>query len=320
MYHVTFRGNERRAIFRDDADRNRLLKELEAGVEDYEVRLYLWCLMSNHVHLLVETPRANISSFMGGVLTGYSVYFNRRHRRHGHLTQGRFHSPLVEGDRYLLKLSRYIHLNPVCVGAWKSRSVRERRDYLRRYRWSSYRGYVGKSRPDKFVEYQPVLRMLGGPGGTRRGRYRDYVEAGLAERDEELAEVRRQSALAIGSEFFVRRIRERYEKESGERVKQEDVSFRRGKRVVEPRRAIEVVCGHFGIQEDALRSRRHLGPVKPVLAAVLVRYAALTQREVAEVMGLGTGAAVCQHLRKLDSKEGKNLRKLIERITKQLNI
>jgi len=182
MYHVTFRRNERRAIFRDDADRNRLLKELEAGVEDYEVRLYLWCLMSNHVHLLVETPRANISSFMGGVLTGYSVYFNRRHRRHGHLTQGRFHSPLVEGDRYLLKLSRYIHLNPVCVGAWKSRSVRERRDYLRRYRWSSYSAYRfarHAAAAPAWLDWETVLREHSKDLRNSRRAYRRFVESGI---------------------------------------------------------------------------------------------------------------------------------------------
>jgi len=220
IYHVTFRGNERRAIFRDEADRGRFLDELAAGVEDYEIRLYLWCLMTNHVHLLLETPRANISGFMGSLLTGYSAYFNRRHRRSGHLTQGRFHSPLVEGDRYLVNLSRYIHLNPVHAGRWRSRPPGERLTGLRKYPWSSYRAYIGRKRPEKFVEYEPILSMMEGSGGTRRRRYREYVEGGLAETDAELEEVMRQGQIAIGSEAFVRKIKGLYQKESRGRVKE----------------------------------------------------------------------------------------------------
>ena len=87
LYHVTVRGNGRRKIFLDDADRERLLWRLGESVELYGVRLYLFCLMDNHFHLLVETPRANISRFMQSVLTGYTVYFNRRHNSVGHLLQ-----------------------------------------------------------------------------------------------------------------------------------------------------------------------------------------------------------------------------------------
>ena len=115
IHHVTFRGNARADIFLDDADRERMMESLAERVESYQVRLYLYCLMSNHVHLVVETPQGNLSAFMGSLLTSYTVYFNLRHRRAGHVTQGRYSSPVVEGDDYLLKLSRYVHLNPVQV-------------------------------------------------------------------------------------------------------------------------------------------------------------------------------------------------------------
>ena len=117
IYHFTVRGVERRAIFRDDADRERFVEQFADSVERFGVRLYLYCLMSNHVHLLVETPMANLGAFMQRLQTAYTVYFNRRHRRAGHLMQGRYGAQLVQGDVYLLNLSRYIHLNPVFVGA-----------------------------------------------------------------------------------------------------------------------------------------------------------------------------------------------------------
>jgi len=320
IYHVTFRGNERRAIFRDDVDRNRFLDELSVGVEDYEIRLFLWCLMGNHAHMLLETPRANISSFMGSLLTGYSAYFNRRHRRSGHLTQGRFHSPLVEGDRYLLKLSRYIHLNPVFVNRWRNRSLRERLEVLRGYRWSSYLAYAGRASQEPFVEYEPVLRMLDGVRESRKRRYRQYVEAGLAETDAELQDVMRHGHLAIGTETFRQEIHQRYEEEGRSRVRREDISFRRSKNVVEPGQVVEAVCKYFGVKEDDLRRYYKKAWIKPVAATLLVRHAGLTQREVAARMGLGTGSAVCAQLKKVRAEGGRHLRKAIRDLETRLNI
>ena len=106
IYHVTLRGVERRELFRDDGDRERFLDQLCKAVECDGVRVYLFCLMSNHVHLVVETPRANLSQFMHRLQTSYTVYFNLRHQRAGHLVQGRYGAVVVEGDEYLLKLSR----------------------------------------------------------------------------------------------------------------------------------------------------------------------------------------------------------------------
>jgi len=113
IYHVTIRGVERRTLFNDNNDCERFLECLGEAVEESGVRLYLFCLMTNHVHLLVETPQGNLSAFMHKLQTAYTVYYNLRHKRVGHLMQGRFGAKPVEGDTYLLVLSRYIHLNPV---------------------------------------------------------------------------------------------------------------------------------------------------------------------------------------------------------------
>ncbi|MCF7972813.1 MAG: transposase [Phycisphaerae bacterium] len=82
---VTLRGNDRKCIFKTDSDRDRFIQTLSDSVERYEIRLYLYCLMSNHVHMVLETPRGNLSRFMHRFQTSYTVYFNRRHRRSGHL-------------------------------------------------------------------------------------------------------------------------------------------------------------------------------------------------------------------------------------------
>jgi putative transposase len=157
IYHVTVRANGKGDLFADDRDRRYLLERMAAAVETYRVRLYQFCLMSNHFHLVVETPGGNLGQFMQGVLTGYGVYYNRRHGSHGHVTQGRYGARVVEGNEYLLKLSRYVHLNPVKLVRERSKSLAERVEGLRKYAWSSYPSYAGLAPRNTFVCYDPIL-------------------------------------------------------------------------------------------------------------------------------------------------------------------
>jgi REP element-mobilizing transposase RayT len=164
LYHVTLRGNERKAIVRDDDDRNRFVGALGASVLRHGVILHLYCLMDNHAHLVVETPHANLSPFMQNFQTRYIVWFNRRHQRSGHLMQGRYGARLVEADRYLLQLSRYLHLNPVRTRTAEKLTLAEQRQLLRRYRWSSYLSYIGEAGRPEFLTERPILEQVGGRG------------------------------------------------------------------------------------------------------------------------------------------------------------
>jgi putative transposase len=113
---------------------------LAEGAERYRVKVYCYVLMENHFHLVVMTPEGNLSQWMHQLKTAYTVYFNRRHQEVGHLFQGRFKSTVIEAEKYLLEVGRYLHLNPVRgVVLGQGRPI-ERRKRLREYRWSSYRG------------------------------------------------------------------------------------------------------------------------------------------------------------------------------------
>jgi putative transposase len=114
-YHATARGNERKALFRGEADRFHFLALLGELPERFGVKVHAYVLMDNHFHLLLETPEANLSRAMQWLLVGYSVWFNRRHDRAGHLFQGRFHAVIVEDDRGWQEVARYVHLNPVRI-------------------------------------------------------------------------------------------------------------------------------------------------------------------------------------------------------------
>lgn len=116
FYHVTARGNERKKIFLSHIDYEKFLSYLTDAIHKYGVALHAFVLMANHYHLIVETPKANLSAFMHVLNSAYTTYFNLKRRRSGHLFQGRYKALLVDKDHYLLELSRYIHLNPVRAG------------------------------------------------------------------------------------------------------------------------------------------------------------------------------------------------------------
>src|SRR5918995_620648 len=162
-YHVTSRGNERKAIFRDDHDREKFLALLGRSAEEFYLRVHGYVLMDNHYHLLLETERGGLNRALRYLNGVYTQYFNRRHNRVGHLFQGRYKAILVEKESYLLELSRYIHLNP-----WR---VKGSMDPMK-YPWSSLGSYVGARAVPSWLTVKDVLSPFGSKG--KRG-YREFV-------------------------------------------------------------------------------------------------------------------------------------------------
>ena len=295
IYHVSVRGNERRLIFRDHRDRVRFLESLGQTQQLYSARLYLVCLMPNHLHLLIETPAANLSRFMARLPTSYTVYFNFRHRRVGHLTQGRYKAELVEGNEYLLKLSRYIHLNPVCGERWKEVAAEDRRRELRGYRWSTYRSYAGLETDWTFIDYAPLRTLV---EKELRADYAAYVERGLTNNDAEFATLYRQARLSVGSESFSGRIARAHASAVQETGQPEDASLRRKLKWRSIEETLATVAGVLGIAEASLKERRRKSLARAAASYALVRHAGLTEREAAVHLGMGTGAAVSHQLKK----------------------
>jgi len=113
FYHVMHRGNGGSDIFKSIRDREKLFEYFGKAVERYNLKIHTYCLMTNHYHLLIETPQPNLSQALRWINGSYAMYFNRKRGRSGHLFQGRFKAILVDADEYLKHLSRYIHLNPI---------------------------------------------------------------------------------------------------------------------------------------------------------------------------------------------------------------
>jgi REP element-mobilizing transposase RayT len=172
LYHVTSRGWERRAVVRDDRDRQRWLELLDRVAARCGWRVFAWVLMGNHFHLYLRTPQANLSAGMHDLNSGYASGFNRRHRRCGALFQGRFKAVLVEDESHALELTRYIHLNPV-----RARIVQR----PEAYGWSSYQDYLGVRKAAAWLDWQTALAEVAKDRSRARSAYRRFVEAGLSE-------------------------------------------------------------------------------------------------------------------------------------------
>lgn len=170
LFHVMSRGNARQPIFLKDKDWRVFLRMLAEAKARFLFRLYAYCLMPNHFHLLIESGVLPIAGAMHLLLTGYAVYFNREYQRVGHVFQGRYKPILCDRDPYLLALIRYIPLNPVRAGLVKN-SVD--------WPWSSHREYLSL-RPTGLVDTAFPLSLFHDDEATARSRYEEFVSSGQA--------------------------------------------------------------------------------------------------------------------------------------------
>lgn len=178
IYHICVRGNNRQDIFLDDKDREEYLMRVRHYEERYKMRIYAYCLMTNHVHLLIYDNNEDISKFMQGLSLSYAMYFNKRHNRTGHLFQDRFTSVLVRSNAQLIQTSKYIHLNPVRAGIEQLPG---------KYKWSSYSIYSMGVDSRGIVDTLFIESLIGERLDVSRELYIQYVNNN--EVDDEIASV-----------------------------------------------------------------------------------------------------------------------------------
>lgn len=202
LYHVMARGDARAAIFLDEGDRRAFCAGLARACERFEWRLWAYCLMDNHYHLLVETLQPTLSRGMREVNGVYTQAFNRRHGRVGHVLQGRYKAVLVDKDSYLLELSRYIVLNPV-----RARLCQAADDWP----WSSYRAVMGKAAATEMLAVTETLALFSEDRGAARRAYARFVAEGAG-----VSLPKNKQQLFLGDDDFVERMAARAQTPSRE--------------------------------------------------------------------------------------------------------
>jgi len=169
LYHITSRGNARKAIYRDDEDRRIFLDTLFTVNKRYNWICHAYCLMNNHYHLIIETPDGNLSKGTRQLNGVYTQTCNKRHHRVGHIFQGRYKAILIEKESHLLEVCRYTVLNPVRAKA----AARPEE-----WRWSSYRGTSGLEKPHPGLTTDWVLGQFSRRKRQAEKKYREFVDAG----------------------------------------------------------------------------------------------------------------------------------------------
>jgi len=315
-YHVTCRGNAGQEIFSNDVDRLTFLDLLERSRDIYQTEILAYVLMSNHFHLLAKTPLGNLQEFMRHFNISYTSYYNWKHDRAGHLYQGRYKSFLVDADNYLQEVSRYIHLNPIRVKLRSGRTLDEKKEYLRIYRWSSYGGYLSLGGSREFLRVEEVLAYFGGDTAKGRRKYEEFVIEGIAGEMPNPLE-RGKGHGIIGATEFIDKVRRQYTASYTE--SREVPAVKRILAQVEPERIIRAVCQTFEVERDELLKKRYRGVARGVLMELLYRYGGMNQREIGELMGIDYSAVSVMRKRVSVLKEkDRHLSAGIERVKREL--
>lgn len=272
VYHLTARGDRREDIFLDDVDRLTFLDLLAKEVRQQRWRLYAYCLMGNHYHLLIETPEGKLVDGMRRLNGVYTQAFNRRHGRVGHVLQGRYKSILVDKDAYLLELARYIVLNPVRAGM-----VQRVEDWP----WSSYAITAGKREAPDWLDVEWIVKQFGADPIAARQAYRRFVRAGVdgASPWEAL-----RGQVYLGEEKFLARM----EKLAVEQDKQGIPARHRQPARPDAEAVLTAVAKAFGVTPEQVQNRSHKRAFQ-AWVYLLRRAVNLNLREVADKAGVSPG-------------------------------
>lgn len=254
-------------------DYTRFLELLERVHNRYGILVHSYVLMSNHYHLLIETPRGNLVATLHDLNTAYSNYFNRKYNRVGHLFQGRCKSILVDKDSYLLELSRYIHLNPIRVRMVQSPE---------KYKWSSYSNYfLPKTSPD-WLCTEEVLKQLDEHMGKARRKYRQFVEEGLREKisdpfDKVIA------GIVLGGDKFWEGIKERFQEL---RKDKEIPSLRKIHRKADIEEIVDKITSFYRVSRETIcQKRRPSHPASQVALYLTRKKTDLSLNEIGAYFG-----------------------------------
>ncbi|GBE39185.1 transposase IS200 like protein [bacterium BMS3Bbin08] len=314
VYHITCRGNAKTDIYKDDKDRNSFLEILSESQNIHSIIIYSYVLMSNHYHLLIETPKGNLSEYMRHFNMRYTSHYNRRHKKGGHLYQGRFKGILVDKDTYLTMLSRYIHLNPVKIKGIKKMPYKEKMKYLKKYKWSSLPGYIDKRGKQEFIDYNLVLEEYGGDNEKGRRAYSDIISIDASGQMDVKDIIVGQSI--IGKENFIEKVLDKYLKKKPDMREQPSLRKLHGLRVKDE--IIDAIQEETGKDLDGIKKSK--GIERNVLMDLLYRAGGIKGAEIGRLLEVDY-STVSQGRKRLRDmlKKDKKLKHIVGRIEGRLS-
>lgn len=305
FYHVINRGNAGENLFKGIRDREKFLEYLETAIERFSLKIYTYCLMTNHFHVLLETRLPNLSQAIQWVNVSYAGYFNRKYQRNGHLFQGRFKSILVDADEYLKQLSRYIHLNPVRA------NLVEHPD---EYKWSSYSTITGKTKEPAWLESAWLLSQFGTQRKQAITNYKKFVEEANT-KDLKNPAKDLSGGFILGSPDFVIWIKETFLSTRSD--ENEIPQLRELKPRINIDQIVEAVCREFNCEIETILQKGRKRNVARDFAIYLVRVLSGEKgKNIGEYFGNISGAAITRRYNCLvkQIENNKRFRNRIQRL------
>ncbi len=297
FYHVILRGNAGAPVFFTDYDRLRLYLILQYAVEKFGCRIHGFCLMTNHIHLIMQVGDLPLSRIMQNVSLRYTKWINSSQGRTGHVFQGRYKALLVDADTYLLELVRYVHLNPVRAGVAESAAVSS---------WTGHRGYMG-TEVIPWLSTDWVLGMLSPAGDNARRTYLSFVNDGITEERREEFHSGTCEGRLLGNDCFIDAILSTVSEER-QQVTVSDV--------------LAAVCAIYDVQLAALRAPGKVRPfteARAVASLLVQEFPHLSQTQLARELNRDVAplGRVGRRL-KIESDQNEHVQKMINRAREKL--
>ncbi len=287
-YHVMNRGRRGEKIFLDDADREAFIKGVQEAADLWNFRIAAYCLMSNHYHLLIQTPNGNLARGMRHINGVYTQRFNRRHKKDGQLFRGRYKAVLVEADNHLLEALRYIHRNPLRAGMVKSID----------YPWSSHQGYLSQAKKWCWLQKDLLLALLATSPAKRRAAYIEFVSKGEPEEIERFYSLKNMPSI-LGSKPFKELIQEKFSNLLGRPEMPESKVL-----AIDAEKVISAVCEFYHVPRTELfESKRGTENTRRDVAIYLVRrLCRLTLPQVGRTFGMENYSSVSSAIQRLKAR------------------
>ena len=306
FYHVTARGNEQKRIYFNKTDYGKFREYLEGAREKYGCLIHVYVFMTNHYHMIIETPNANISKIMHFINGSYTTYINKKRDRSGHLFQGRYKAILIDRDNYLLELSRYIHLNPV-----RARIVEKPEEFLN----SSYASYIG-NRKDTMVYHEQLLQMISNNKKSAPKLYKKFVESGIGA-DFENPLSKTYGGSILGEKFFIKQVLSKVKEGV---VNCRETSHRKIlKSLYQSDVIVDAVSDFFGIDRNEVLNNRK--EYRNICIYIMKKYTGMTNSQIGQIFNGLSFSAVAKVYQRMSKaiEENRSMRKKVDKIISVLS-
>jgi len=311
FFHIVSKSVDNTLLFQNNEEFELYLELLKKYTDLNNVKIHSYAMLNTHIHMIVETPLDNISSFMKSLNTSYATSINKKRDRKGHLFGGRFHSVIIDSNKYITVLSRYIHLNPVDASIV---------DKPEDYKWSSFKYFIGKENPPDFLITDLILSLF----EYDRKRYYNFTIEGIKDKVD-LPSITKLSGIeCYGNLSFAKKTIQKFERRRKKLKKNKKRRWKEKNKQLKYDKVVSISLSNIknapSFEDLIYRKDNNSAFIKGILGYFLTKYSALSISDISQLLGYKNESAISMQIKKIydTSKKDKVIRKLINEIEKKI--